>query len=371
MPEGIKYDPSGSPPSGATKIGNFIINPDPPGPSSTTGYWSTLSSGTGGYSIYINKVSQGPSIYIAANNTQLISLTNHIANQNYSTAFQCITYFAGQSDQILIAGPASPILDQVGNSAIGLSLRKVRAAYSGSAIRVRRASDNTEQDIGFTSSGALDTSSLNSFCSGTDGFIRTWYDQTGNGRDAAQTTSASQPQIYKSATGIVTQNGLPIIEFTTTRNLTGTYAVNGLTTMNITIVGRGTGSGNQASNRGAIFWTESGSWGSVYFGVNQDFALGRFGTGQSNNNIGGSVGSTTALRYWSMIKDGSTEYVYLNNALVTNPIGKNTTIANTNSTYTLNYNSYGCFLSEVLVWPSTELSDLTTLNLNLAAYYRI
>lgn len=42
------------------------------------------------------------------------------------------------------------------------SLRKAVSSYSGNAIRVRRSSDNTEQDIGFVS-GILDTSSLASF----------------------------------------------------------------------------------------------------------------------------------------------------------------------------------------------------------------
>lgn len=263
------------------------------------------------------------------------------------------------------------ILDAIDSSVIGLSLRKIKSSYEGSAITVRRASDNAETNIGFTASGDLDVSSLNSFCSGTDGFVKTWFDQSGGNRSASQTTSANQPQIYKSDSGVVTQNGLPSIEFTGSRTLSGTYAVNGLTQMNITIVGRGTGSGNQASNRGAIFWTESGSWGSVYFGVNQNFALGRFGTGQSSNNIGGSVASTTALRYWNMIKNGSNEYMYVNNSLVTQPTGKNTTITNTNSTYTLNYNSYGCVLSEVLVWNQNKISSLPLLNYELSQYYKI
>jgi len=39
------------------------------------------------------------------------------------------------------------------------SLRKLRSAYTGSAIRVRRSSDSTEQDIGFVNN-ELDTVSL-------------------------------------------------------------------------------------------------------------------------------------------------------------------------------------------------------------------
>jgi hypothetical protein len=68
---------------------------------------------------------------------------------------------------------------------------------------VRRASDNTEQDIGFTALGGLDTSSLTTFCSGTNGFVKTWYDQSGNGRNATQTTAANQPQIVSSGSVLI------------------------------------------------------------------------------------------------------------------------------------------------------------------------
>jgi hypothetical protein len=41
------------------------------------------------------------------------------------------------------------LLDLYPNAAVAYSLRKLRDAYSGSAIRVRRSVDNTEQDFGF------------------------------------------------------------------------------------------------------------------------------------------------------------------------------------------------------------------------------
>lgn len=49
------------------------------------------------------------------------------------------------------------------NSAVAYSVRKLRTAYSGSTIKVRRSSDNAEQDIGFTSDGDLDTTALQDF----------------------------------------------------------------------------------------------------------------------------------------------------------------------------------------------------------------
>jgi len=47
------------------------------------------------------------------------------------------------------------LLDTYPDAAAAYSLRKLRADYSGSAVRVRRSSDNTEQDIGFTTQGEL------------------------------------------------------------------------------------------------------------------------------------------------------------------------------------------------------------------------
>ena len=54
------------------------------------------------------------------------------------------------------------LLDTYPNAAATYSFRKLRNSYAGSAIRVRRSSDNAEQDIGFVGKN-LDTGSLASF----------------------------------------------------------------------------------------------------------------------------------------------------------------------------------------------------------------
>jgi len=74
----------------------------------------------------------------------------------------------------------TPLLDTYSGAAAAYSLRKLRTAYTGSA--------NAESDINFNVFGELDTVSLASFCSGTDGFVKTWYCQSGNANDATQTT---------------------------------------------------------------------------------------------------------------------------------------------------------------------------------------
>jgi hypothetical protein len=58
---------------------------------------------------------------------------------------------------------AGLLLDIYPNAAVAYSLRKLREGYTGSAIRVRRTSDNTDQDFGFDSSGNLDVNSIEAF----------------------------------------------------------------------------------------------------------------------------------------------------------------------------------------------------------------
>jgi hypothetical protein len=54
------------------------------------------------------------------------------------------------------------LLDTYPNAAVAYSLRKLRSAYTGSAIRVRRSSDNAEQDIAFVGND-LDTTTMLDF----------------------------------------------------------------------------------------------------------------------------------------------------------------------------------------------------------------
>jgi hypothetical protein len=96
------------------------------------------------------------------------------------------------------------LLDDYPNASVAYSLRKVRTAYSGDAVKVRRSSDNTEQDIGF-SSGQLDTSSLLSFVGSGDGFVSVWYDQSGNSNNLTQGQASLQPKLVGS--GVVNLDG--------------------------------------------------------------------------------------------------------------------------------------------------------------------
>jgi hypothetical protein len=119
--------------------------------------------------------------------------------------------FSGTSGRFKTTYTRPGLLDVYPSAAAAYSLRKLSNTYTGSAIRVRRSSDNTETDIGFVS-GQLDTASLLTFCGAGNGFVTTWYDQSVNANHLIQTTTTSQPNIVVSGV-ITTRSGKPYIVF--------------------------------------------------------------------------------------------------------------------------------------------------------------
>ena len=104
------------------------------------------------------------------------------------------------------------LLDQYATDIVlAYSLRKLSSTYSGNAIRVRESAGNTEADIGFDSNGNLDESALLSHVGSKNGFIVTWYDQSGQGGNMQNATTSEQPQIVSSGT-VIKSNGKPVIE---------------------------------------------------------------------------------------------------------------------------------------------------------------
>ena len=84
----------------------------------------------------------------------------------------------------------------IGASPTGVyGLNKLIAAYSGAALRVVRAADQAEQDVGF-SGDHLDTASALAFGGKSPLKVAVLYDQSGHGNHLTQTVAASQPPLY-------------------------------------------------------------------------------------------------------------------------------------------------------------------------------
>jgi len=144
MPNPIKYSTGSE--TLALKKGNFYIGTGDvgKGPTSETGYYNGITPPSGGYTVYLNKASGGPSIYTCANDTELISLTNSIAGTSYTTANECFTYFTGQSDKMVLNRDYEGIVTD------GLVLN-LDAGFTPSYSR----SGTTWYDVGGSNNGTL------------------------------------------------------------------------------------------------------------------------------------------------------------------------------------------------------------------------
>ena len=107
-------------------------------------------------------------------------------------------------------GPFRGLLDLYPGAAAAYSLRALSASFLNQPIiRVRRSSDNAEADF---TAAQITNGTLTTWTGANDGFVRTWYDQSGNARHAEQTTAGNQPQIVD--VGVLeTDGGLPAIRF--------------------------------------------------------------------------------------------------------------------------------------------------------------
>jgi hypothetical protein len=146
-----------------------------------------------------------------------ISIGNGLTDTEASAFYTAVQkYQTSLSRQIgtpvLAEGQTAGLLETYSGAAAAYSLRKLRTGYYGAAIRVRRSSDNGEQDITFKADGTLDTTSLLAFVGSGDGFVTTWYDQSGNGLHFAQSTAANQPSIVINSAVVLTF-GEPAVRF--------------------------------------------------------------------------------------------------------------------------------------------------------------
>lgn len=192
-----------------------------------------------------------------------------------------IGIIASQQSQALTG---YPLTDYPMTSGGAWGLKLLKQDYAGSAIRVRRSSDNAEQDIGF-SGNDLDTSSLTSFIGANSGFIRTIYDQSGNGNDLVQTTASSQPFIISSGT-LQTTNGQPSINFGTISQKLILVTPSGFLTSAANIAYFHVARITYGGNEGYVFYPATGSGLEIYTSNAGSQTRLRFNAAPRNNNAG-------------------------------------------------------------------------------------
>jgi hypothetical protein len=258
------------------------------------------------------------------------------------------------------------LLDTYSGAAAAYSVRLLKSDYTGNAIRVRRSSDNTEQNIGFDGNGNLNESALTSFCGADNGFVTTWYDQSGNGRNATQTTAVNQPQIVSSGS-IIKVNNKSALTFDGVNDI--------MVTTNFGLV--------QPEN---LFLTYQ--WLTINKGANTFQGLidglsgdsmsfresaGRIQAAANTQFLNTTTGANTNQNISSILYNSTTSNYYLNNTLIVTgnagilngggiQIGRNGNFSNRHG----NFN-----LQELIVYGSNQNTNRSGITGNLNTYYGV
>lgn len=118
MPNFIKSASTVS--NGTIKKNNFLIAVNTSleyGPTSSTNFWNGITPPSGGYTVYQQKASQGPSIRTASNDVELITIAKQYGGTNITTISTALNYLVGQTD-IMVTNIDYPNIVTSGLSAI-------------------------------------------------------------------------------------------------------------------------------------------------------------------------------------------------------------------------------------------------------------
>jgi hypothetical protein len=273
----------------------------------------------------------------------------------------------------LVAAAALP-LDTLTASA-AFSVRKLRTAYAGQCLRVRRNNDNAEQDVGFTAAGGLDTTALLAFVGANSGFVTAWYDQSGNGRNVAMSTAGFQPRIVNSGT-LDTDGGLPNIVFIPTNFLAfGSYA-SWLQQDTTTINAVGKRTGGNANGCMVGYSTTTGPTGNQLRFSTSVHQIGRF-NGSTFAAVTGSTNVGTARAIATATIDGARSALLYSNgtvqgSAVTLPVLSANSDLRVGILVTAQSVDLTGAISEVVVFPSVlSTADRNTVERNQGAFYGI
>lgn len=270
-----------------------------------------------------------------------------------------------------VAASCTYFLDSFPSASMVYSLRKLSCNYSGNCIKIRRNSDNTEQDIGYVSN-YVDTASMKTFVGANSAYVVTFYDQSGNGYNATQSTSANQPRIMN-AGAIEYQNSKVTMYFDGSNDwfVSSSVPLNTYTTL-FTVVKTTTGkpmffehSDNANAQDGFFFY---GSNNSSWF-------FRRSASSHYANGTGSWLGSSMSVA--SLIYNGSGTY-YKNGSSQSNGSVTGSALSNTSTTKDFFIFSRGGgsvfsdgYLSEFVLWSSDKSSDRTNIETNIKNFYSL
>ena len=280
--------------------------------------------------------------------------------------------YAGLTD--IVGAPSFVgLLDTYSGASTAYSLRQLSSTYTGSAIRVRRSSDNAEQDFGFVAN-VLDTASLLTFCGVGNGFVTTWYDQSGNGYNASTSTALNQPQVVASG-AVIVENSKPSVKFDGSNDkLTGT-TITGLGSTSFSVFTLSSGL-SQAGTYAGLLNIGAVSTGMI---ISRSINNTGFALLQKNDVIITSAGTAPATGYLPKLFTATKEINVISRLFLNGVASTTSTAAAMIGTFTdANFDigrtlSYALTLNgniqEMVVYPTHQPTNRANIETNINTFY--
>ena len=269
---------------------------------------------------------------------------------------------------IITGREADPLLlDSYSGAAAAYSLRQLSWAYGGAVVRVRRSSDNTESD--FTATEVSDGTLAAWVGAGNDGFVRTWYDQSGNARHMIQATAADQPKIV--ANGVVVQiTSIPAIQLAVNNTSGNVYLASSSLVAAQPITMFGVANRSATDDRQVLFANPDATF---QLAGHVDAGVRIFAGSTLDYQIAPSLGKQ--LHYG--LYNGASSAAAINGATATtgnsgtNGISSNSIISGFDPAVTSYSYEWIGHVFELIIYPSNQSANRVGIEANINAHYSI
>lgn len=332
-----------------------------------------------------------PAAGASAGQARTAVIVNIVAGQTYTWSvylkaaeFQYVSIVPWTSDDPAVVfnlsngtivnttGPATtPAIESVGNDWYRVSVTRVASSSSALIRIIPWGNPNSQAGNGtsgiFAWGAQLNSGTLQPYVATTttarsgDGFVTTWYDQSGNSRNATQSTAASQPRIVSAGIYEI-ENGKTAINFL--ENVS-TY----LTTSNFSLISQPATSISVVKNLASV------NFQVIHAGATSN----RIDVGANSNLLYGfstQLGTTTlsiANQYAlvTMIANGANSTIYKNNSSQSVSIGSGQMESiRIGESQGLNAGWKGK-IQELIMYPYNQVGNIDSISSNINQYYSI
>ena len=312
------------------------------------------------------------------------SASGFTASNTGSTGFALSAITSGSAGDVvtvtfdleLVSG--SPSLTLRSGSPVGTSRsNQIPFTSSGSYTAVLTA-NGSFNNVGITEGDVPSEFTVSNFKILGNGFVETWYDQSGNGNHAVQATTASQPKIVSSGALVVDSAGLPEIDFDGSNDcLTAPYSRSG-EDLPLTIISVFNQDVAGVDYVVALNKSNNNAFDRILLRTNK-FEYGRRATDNINKAGSGSDPDVNTKYVFTAINAGTTSSGFVNGSSIFSAVDTNINtqaldqidIGANNGDSASKQNPFDGKMQEIIIYNSDQSANRPAIEANIANQYGI